>query len=225
MLTNTSSLWAYAPALILLFLIGPFLNGFMRRAGADSYEWVRRAVRRDQPHENEAGNKEDWSKKQVVLTWIQWPIAMTILVAIVKLPELFMPPLVWHTMEAVSFAYLGLTNLYHWVVIDTFERSVPNGREIIWGKYYSRKRSTKRRLMISTIVLCLVLTIMTLGERSVDQTLARNFCLSDLPNELHRYVFSFRRDIPANEISDEQLRDMMRSAEANEQVKGGFCKR
>ena len=222
---DTSSLWAYVAVFFLLLVIGPFLKEFMKRAGSDSYEWVRRAVRRDQALEDEVGNEEDWSKKQVVLTWIKWPIAMIVVVIIVKLPELFMPPVLWHTMEALFFAYVGLTNLYHWFVIDTFERTVPDGRKIIWGKYDSRKRSTKRRMLISTIVLYVILTAMTLGERNVYRELARNYCLSDLPSNYSRYIFSFTRNISVNEISDEELRDLMRNAEANEQVRDGFCKR
>ena len=222
---DTSSLWAYAAVLVLLLTIGPFLKEFMRRAGADSYEWVRRAVRRDQAHEDEVGDEEDWSRRRIVFTWIQWPITMFLVVMIVKLPELFMPPVLWHTMEALFFAYIGCTNLYHWFVIDTFERTVPDGRKIIWGKYDSRKRLTKRRLMISTIVLCAIVTAMTLGERNVYRGLAKNYCLSDLPSGYSRYIFAFTSDIPVSEISDEQLRDMMRNAEANEQVKDGLCKR
>ena len=49
--------------------------------------------------------------------------------------------------------------------------------------------------------------------------------MSDLPGKYSRYIFSFTTDIPVNEISDEQLRDMMRNAEANEHVKDGLCKR
>lgn len=224
-LPDTSSLWAYAAVLILLLTIGPFLKEFMRRAGADSYKWVRRAVRKDPAHEDAVGDEEDWSRRQVVLTWIQWPIVMFLVIMIVKLPELFMPPVLWHTMEALFFAYIGCTNLYHWFVIDTFERTVPDGRKIIWGKYYSRKRSTKRCLMVSSIVLYATVTAMSLGDRNVYRELARNYCLSDLPSGYSKYIFSFTRDIPLSEVSDEQLRDMMRNAEANEQVKDGLCKR
>lgn len=222
---EASSLWTYAAVFFLLLVIAPFLREFMRKAGADSYEWVRRAVRRDQAFDDEVGDEEDWSRRKVVLTWIQWPIAMIVVVVMIKLPELVMPPVLWHTMEALFFAYIGWTNLYHWFVIDTFERTVPNGRKIIWGKYDSRKRSTKRHLMVSAIMLSVILTAMTLGERNVYQELARNYCLSDLPSEFSRYMFSFTKDIPANEVSDEKLRDLMRNAEANEQVEAGLCRR
>ena len=220
---DTSSLWAYVAALGLLLSIGSFLKEFMRRAGADSYEWVRRAARENQTQRDEPADDEDWSRRQVVLTWLGWSLGMMFVVMIVKLPELFMPPVMWYTMETLFFAYIGCINAYHWFVIDTFERTVPEGRKIIWGKNESRKRTSKTYLMLSNIVLSVVLTTGTLGERNVYRELARNYCLSDLPSEYSKYIYSFMRDIPASEISDELLRDMMRNAEANEQVKDGFC--
>ena len=79
--------------------------------------------------------------------------------------------------------------------------------------------------MIANIVFCSVFIIMTLSERNVYQSLASNYCLRDLPSAYDRYIYSFTRNIPIDEISDQVLRDMMRSEEANEQVRDGFCKR
>lgn len=226
-LPDISSITEYAVAIILLLLVAPFVREFMKRAGADSYDWVRKAVSSNNKDENERDidQEQDWDTKRIILVWVQWVIIMLIFVIFMKLPELFMPPVVWYSMEILMFIYLACMNAYHWAVLDTFERFRPNGREVIWGKYGIRRRATKMRMMKINILFLLILILMTLGERNVTRTIANNYCLSDLPSTLDKFVHSFRAGVPIKEISEEQLRNIMRTSEANEQVEEGLCKR
>ena len=227
MSSATFSLWKYAILFLVLLVVVPFFNGFMRKAGADSYDWVRRAVSKSRQIQKEpdVAEEQDWTTKTVLTIWVQWVIGMPLLIGFIRLPELLMPLVLWYSMEILLFMYIGGRNVYHWVMIDSFERFIPNGREAIWGTHGTRKRKTKRQMMIVNVVLSVVLILMTLGERDVARRIASNYCLSDVPSLVDKFVYSFRTGTPIEEIGEEQLRDMLRSTEANEQVAEGACSR
>ena len=224
---DASALWAVAPAILVLVAIAAFLRVVMGRLGADTYEWAKRAVRRDPDVETKAlvAQDQDWDTRKIVWMWIQWPVFMLIVIVLARLPGLIMPPVLWHIMESLIYAYFAWTNAQHWMTIDLFERFHSDGRAIVWGQNSDRRRATKRSMMKVNIVSFVVLTLVTFGEMRADRTVAEKYCLSDLPAEYHRVIYSFARGVPQDQITDEQLRDFMRSAKANALVEEDLCKR
>lgn len=226
-LPDASALWDTAPALVFIVAIITFVRVVTAKLGADTYEWAKRAVRRDPDAEKKeivsAGG--DWDTRKIVSMWLQWPLAMAFVVVLARLPGLFMPPVMWHFMEALIYGYILWRNLEHWTSIDLFERLHPNGRTLIWGENSNRRRATKRRMMRVNMVFFVVLLFLTVGEMRADRTVAEKYCLSDLPAKYHKLIHSYVRRVPLDHITDEQMRDLLRSERANALVKEGLCKR
>ena len=226
-LPDASTLWSAAPAILAIIAISAFLRVVMSKLGADSYEWAKRAVRRDPDVKSKdlVTESQDWDTRKIVWMWVQWPPIMFLVVLLARLPGLIMPPVLWHLMECLIYGYFCWRNVEDWTSINLFERIHPDGRAIVWGQNSDRRRATKRRMMKVNIVVFLVLILTTLGEIHADRTVAEKYCLPDLPGTYHRTLYSIVHGIPEADITDEQLRDLMRSARANILVKEGLCKR
>ena len=226
-------------AVILVFLFSAVYYGVMPRAGSDIYGWAkkniptlfRKKVKSESGEnatetlgESQEAGKPDWSKKKASWEFIKWVLIFPVLMFCIQIPELFLRPVLWNTMEALIYGFIACINIYSLLVIHAFELLMPDGKNKIWGKHGKRRRRTKQLMVIGAIVLTMIMLSDSLRERSIYKRIAQDYCLTDLPGFIDKWLVSNRSGVPISEVDERQLREIMRSPLVSVHMSSGSCK-
>lgn len=226
-------------AVILALLISAILLGVMPSAGSDFYKWAkiaiptlfRKKVKSESGEnvtetlgENQDAGRAEWSKKKASWELIKWVLIFSILMFCIQIPELFLRPVLWNTVEALIYGSIALINFFHLLVVPTFVLLLPNGKNQFWGEHGKRRRRTKQFMVIGAIVFSMIMYSDSVSERTIYKRIAQDYCLTDLPAFIDRWLFSNRIGVPISEVDERQLRERMRSPLVSVHMSSGSCK-
>ena len=230
--------WQAFVALIMLVIIFAFAKRIGSEAGSDVYKYLKGIIGHWKQEKgsdtdfseesNEAFEEgeieQDWSKRRAFREVLLWCVLFSLLMVLVRIPELFLRPVLWKTMESIIYMYIAVSNIIGLILISMLERLNLFGLKDFVGHYPKRRKSAKSIMAISAAALTLYLTFDSLSERRIYATIATEYCLTDLPSGLDRWFLSRRTGESIQLLDERVLRARMRSLPARDYVSAESCR-
>ena len=201
----------------------------MNVAGVDFYDWVKKAAKGFRKQKEEEISEDpaaysDWSKRKSLYEFFKWIVIFPTIMIGIQLPQIFLRPVLWNTIEVILYAYIAIINIFSCVSIFTFEQILPGGKTTIRGENSNRRKATKQLMTYGAIVISTIMCVYSLQERSIHLKIAKAYCLLDLPSPMDRWIASLNSGLSVHKIDDRQLRERMRDPVTKRYMTSGACK-